>query len=399
MISDSTFRASAILMFVSALAIGQPGIERIEPNVDSGAAKALVITGPAPLVHTAMILPVDESGQLVGPDNANEQTARVLENLRRVLDASASSFDRVVRINVYAAHDDVIPIVESAFAETFAENAPAVTYAVGELALSGALVAVDAIAVADEGTAGTATVEGLFNRPRREHASILPLGRAVYVSGQAEPGETLAEATRNTMESLRATLEWLGLDLSHVVHVKTFMKPMAGVGEVDDTLDAFFSGDTVPPVTHVEWTNNTPIEIELIAFAPEGTATQAEGPVSYLTPPGMSESPVFCRVTVIDSKRRIYVSGLTGDDTSSAESEVRSLYAELGRILQAAGSDMHHLVKATYYCATDATSAALNQVRPDFYDPKRPPAASKALVGGTGRSGKGIAIDLIAVAN
>ncbi len=396
---DFTFRAFAILVLASGLAIGQPGIERIEHNADTGAAKAVVLTGPAPLVHTAMTLPMDESGNVVGADNANEQTARVLETLRSVLEASSSDFDRVARINVYAAHDDVIPSVESKFAETFAENAPAVTYVVGELAHPGALVAMDAIAVADTGTEIAVDVDSLFSRPRREHASVLSPGRAVYISGQAEPGETLAEATHNTMESLRATLEWLGLDLSHVVHVKTFMNPMAGVAEVDDTLDAFFSGDTVPPITHVEWTNNAPIEIELIATAPEGTATQAEGPVSYLTPSGMTESPVFCRVTVIDSDRRIYTSGLTGDDRTSAEAEVRSLYAELGRILQAAGSDMNHLAKATYYCATDATSAALNQVRPDFYDPKRPPAASKALVGGTGRSGKGIAIDMIAVAN
>lgn len=396
MILDFTFRVSAILVLASGVAIGQSGIERIEPNADSGAAKAVVITGPVPLVHTEMFLPIDERGELVGGDSVSGQTARVLENLRRVLEASASGFDRVARINVYAAQDDVIPAVESAFAETFAENAPAVTYVVGELAIPRALVAMDAIAVSETGTEGEMTVDGLFSRPRRTHASILPPGRAVYISGQAEPGETLAEATRNTMESLRTTLDWLGLDLSHVVHVKTFMKPMTGVEEVDDTLDGFFEDGAIPPITHVEWTNNTPIEIELIASAPEGTAPQAEGPLSYLTPPGMTESPVFCRVTVIDSDRRIYVSGLTGEDTTSAETEVRTLYAELERILGLAGSDMNHLVKATYYCATDATSAALNQVRPDFYDPKRPPAASKALVRSTGRDGKSISVDMIA---
>jgi hypothetical protein len=54
-------------------------------------------------------------------------------------------------------------------------------------------------------------------------------------------------------------------------------------------------------------------------------------------------------------------------------------------------------VKATYYISTDEASAKLNQLRPRFYDPQRPPGASKAPVAGTGRAGKTITLDMIAV--
>ena len=56
------------------------------------------------------------------------------------------------------------------------------------------------------------------------------------------------------------------------------------------------------------------------------------------------------------------------------------------------------LVKAPYYVSADEPSRQLNAQRPRYYDPKRPPAASKATVAGTGRKGRGITLDMIAVA-
>ena len=390
--------AIAAIATASVCVMAQPAIECIEPDAATGSSKAVVVEGMAPLVHTTMILPMDTDGELVGADDAQQQTAYVLDSIVDLLRISGSGADRAARLNVYAAQDNVISIIEQQIALTFeGPHKPAVTYVVGRLPHPGALVAMDAVGVCVEGAEGWTVRPELYARPEWTHTAVLPAGRAVYISGQAEPGDTLGEAAQNTLRALKRTLVGLQIGELNVVHVKCFFQPMEAASEVDEAIDAFFELPIIPPVTYVEWTNNTPIEIELIASASEDAATQAEGSVSYLTPPGMTASPVFSRVTVIDSDRRVYISGLTGNDTSSAESEVRSLYGELGRILELAGSDMDHLVKATYYCATDATGAALNQVRPDFYDPERPPAASKALVRGTGRAGKGIMVDMIAV--
>lgn len=38
-----------------------------------------------------------------------------------------------------------------------------------------------------------------------------------------------------------------------------------------------------------------------------------------------------------------------------------------------------------------------NRVRPDYFSPRRPPAASKANVTGTGKPGHGITMDFIVV--
>ena len=67
-------------------------------------------------------------------------------------------------------------------------------------------------------------------------------------------------------------------------------------------------------------------------------------------------------------------------------------------MLEKTGSDFRHLAKATYYVADDEASRKLGELRPKFYDPRRPPAASKAVVPGVGLAGKTVTLDMIAVA-
>ncbi len=75
---------------------------------------------------------------------------------------------------------------------------------------------------------------------------------------------------------------------------------------------------------------------------------------------------------------------------------MRSIFSQLDTILTQSGSDLRRLAKATYYVSDDDPSAQLNKLRPEFYDPERPPAASKAMVRGVGHPDRGITIDMIA---
>ena len=89
-------------------------------------------------------------------------------------------------------------------------------------------------------------------------------------------------------------------------------------------------------------------------------------------------------------------SGLYGTSNDPIE-QVREMFTELQRLMKEAGSDMAHLVKATYYVTDDSADREINAIRPTLYDPRRPPAASKLSVRGTGRTGKGSTFDMIAV--
>ena len=222
---------------------------------------------------------------------------------------------------------------------------------------------------------------------------LTPLFDRIYIAGQAEKGATLGKATRATMASLHKTLEFLGRSDSDIVQIKSFLSPMTSVAEAQRELSAFFGERPVPPSVWVEWTSPL-IEIELIAW---GGPKKEGSKVEFLTPPGMTTSPVYSRVARVNSNRLIYLPGLFARQSADGAGEVIDIFSQVDETLKEVGSDRRHLVKATYYCSTNDASLKLNELRPKYYDPQRPPAASKAMVKETGRVERGLTIDLIAV--
>ena len=154
-----------------------------------------------------------------------------------------------------------------------------------------ALVALDAVAAsplqprADEVTRINQKV-GAGHRTSGMVA-ILPAGSRVYISGQAEPGADIAQATRRTLEGLDRTLSHVGLDRSRVVRVKAFLGPMSAAADVEREVVAFFGSEALPPLTLVEWQSKTPIEIELIAAGDRKTVGDS---VEYIGAPASSPS-------------------------------------------------------------------------------------------------------------
>jgi 2-iminobutanoate/2-iminopropanoate deaminase len=70
-------------------------------------------------------IPLDpETNQLIEGDIA-EQTARVIENLKAVLEACGSSLDRVVKTTVFMKDMGEFPKMNEVYARYFAENPPA----------------------------------------------------------------------------------------------------------------------------------------------------------------------------------------------------------------------------------------------------------------------------------
>jgi len=111
----------------------------------------------------------------------------------------------------------------------------------------------------------------------------------------------------------------------------------------------------------------------------------------------MTASPVYSRVARINRGGTIFFGDLFGEANASAESQLQTSFDMLGQLLTKTGSDWKHLAKATYYVTDEEIGKAHNAIRPKYYDPNRPPAASKALVAATGRSGVRYTMDMIAV--
>ncbi len=372
-------------------------IKEIQPSATTGSSQAVVVDH-VPLAHTAQFLPLTKEGTLVGEKDLSKQIDQVFNNISLALKEADSDLDQVVKVNVYLSEEGLLPEVQKAFSRQFNKgNKPAVSFVTGDLSHPDAAVAMDAIAVSGLDTGDQVRYlnsPGLYTLSKGAHVSVLPAGGVTYVSGQADKGD-LTEATRGTIGQLDATLKFLGIEKDQVIQIKSFMQPMTDVHIVEEEFARFFEGSTIPPLVFVDWVSQDPvIEIELIAASPADT-TKAADQMSFLTPPFMTGSPIYSKVAQINHGKKFYVSALHGI-SDDPEKQTEEIFASLNDLLPAVGSDFTHLGKATYYVADEGTSAALNKIRPNFYDPKRPPAASKAPVKGVGK-GMGINIDMIGV--
>lgn len=391
------FSCTFLALCGPTLAADPAGVRFVEPSKETGTSQAVVVD-PAPLAHTCQVLPLDATGRLVGKDDAGVQIAKVLDNLTVALREGRSSIERAVKLNVYVRRADLIPDVQKALGQRFrGEVKPAVTFVEGILAQPDALVAMDAVALSQADGAEVKRVRSsaLSGARNGSHAALLPAGPHVYVSGQAGKGKDVVEATRQTMSELGDTLKFLRLSEANVVQLKVFLNPMSGAAEVEKEIAKGFGDRPVPPLVFVEWKYDLPIEIELVAAAPS-TREKASEPIEFLTPPGVKPSPVYSRVARINHGKLVYISGLFGK-SAKAELQVREVFAELSRLLETTGSDSRHLAKATYYVVDEDVTMQLGTFRQKYYDPHRPPAASKAKVSGVGFEGKTISVDMIAV--
>ena len=379
-----TLSLAAILMGATSAVAGEFSIRRFESNPDQ------VRSGAVRVDHGDLLY----SGQLVSEPEGpiDDQITSLLKQTTELLTLNRLAPADLVRLNLYVADDVDVPAITMALSKWLdPAHLPAVSWVTTSLHTPGSRVGLDLVASRDPARTPASA---------RDRLTIIrsTANTRVFISGQAEKGDgTVADATAQTMASLFRTLEFLKLAPGDVVHVKVFIAPMTQSGQSLAAIRAAFGNVPCPPVVFVEWQSpSLPVEIELVAAASQ--PIDAERPaVEYLTPPGMKASPVYARVVRMQPPSTIFISGLYGTQADpDSEAELRDLFAQTKSLAEAAGSDLRHLVKATYYVNSKGSSDQHNKLRPEYYDPARPPAASKAIVKGVGRAGRTITWDMIA---
>jgi enamine deaminase RidA (YjgF/YER057c/UK114 family) len=372
-----------------------------------------VIVQRLPLVYTRQLLPLGRDGKLVGEGSADKQSEQVLANLESVLRGAGSGLARLVRLNICALSHEAAGCVRERLCKRLDPSVrPAITTVLTPLPHRNALVAVDAVAVAAvvPRPPGEVAAPGVAPGPppaslvrcaavggdkECADAAVISLRGVAYLSGVPARGGLTVSAVTESLSTLLKTLRQLNLTPGQVVQLKVFLSPASSAEEVLREVKKFFPGQLVPPVVFVEWLASAPVEIELVAQMIEEDRP-AEG-VRYYTPPHVRPSPVFSRVALVSAPRQIFISGLSPSIEGTIGAQTRDVFRQLHEILAAAGSDMGHLAKATYYVSEDNAAHALDKVRPEFLDPDRPPAASKVMVHGVGQPRRTLTMDMIAV--
>ena len=368
-----------------------------------GMSQAVIVQGQ-PLVHTRQLLPLDREGKPVGEGSVDKQIEQVLNNLEAVLGASGSGLGKLVRLNVYAITPQTVDRVRELLSKRLDPAVrPTIAAVLTPMPRRHALVAVDAIAVGSETGQALALkrCDAVAGDKECADAAVLPRGGVAYLSGVPEESDVAVPAVTKSTSTMCRTLGLLKLSPAQVVQLKVFLRPVTSADETLRELKKFFPGQMTPPVVFVEWNAAPQAEIELIAQLP-ATDKAAES-LEFFTPPDVRPLPIFSRVALVRSERRIYTSGLFARKVANAmtsaggEAQADDVFAQLKEILDRTGSDMSHLAKAMYYVCDPYASRGFDIARPALLDPKRPPAASLIMVHGVGKSGCTLTMDMIAV--
>jgi 2-iminobutanoate/2-iminopropanoate deaminase len=103
------------------------------------------------LLFISGLVPLDEEGNLVGDDVA-AQARQIFRNMELVLRAAGCGFEDVVKVTNFLVDVDDRPAINPVRKEFFGEARPASTLVeVSALAIPGALLEIEAVAVIPEG--------------------------------------------------------------------------------------------------------------------------------------------------------------------------------------------------------------------------------------------------------
>jgi enamine deaminase RidA (YjgF/YER057c/UK114 family) len=125
-------------------------LDHITPaGVAPGNGYTHVVAGTGRLVAISGQIAFDETGQLVGPGDADEQARQVFENLRRCLTAAGATFDNVAKLTYFVTDTAWLPAIRRV-RDTFVDTAqpPASTAVqVASLVRPELLMEIEALAV------------------------------------------------------------------------------------------------------------------------------------------------------------------------------------------------------------------------------------------------------------
>ena len=372
-------------------------IQYIPLNAPEGMSQAVIVQ-QMPLVHTRQLLPLDREGKLVGVGAVDQQIEQVLDNLEAVLRDSGSGFDKLIRLNIYALSTSTVEKFQEHLSQRLSSSVrPAITSVLTPLTHRQAMVAIDAVAgsVNSSKAVELKRCGAVIGYDNCADAAMLPAGGIAYLSGQPEEASLTVLPTTKAMRNLMKTLGHLNLSPQHVVQVKVFLNPVTSAEEVLREVQQFFPNQNTPPVVFVEWLASMPVEIEMIAQLPRSDKLAKR--IEYYTPPEYRPSNVFSKVALMRADHQIYISSLYAKVPSRGEPQANYLFQQLDEILESTGSNMRHLVKATYYVTDHDAARWVDRTRPKIFDPLRPPAASKVTVHGVGHARRTMSVDMIAV--
>jgi enamine deaminase RidA (YjgF/YER057c/UK114 family) len=355
------------------------------------------------------------------------QTRAILENLKRLCEATGTSLNRVLKAQVFLADLDDFFYFDEVWREYFPTPPPRTTVGTPGLLVDGARVLVDVVALVDE-SRSVKIVTSEAPRPMAHYSEAFRVGPFVFAAGQiasdyrtgvppeARPDPPLYTSaikrqTAYILGNLTKTFEAAGSSLDHVVKAQVFMRDLNDFPAFDEVWKDFFA--TPPPRTTVGTTGllvpGTLVEIDLIGIARDGPYRREIVPVPEGVPRPMANYSVASKVGPF-----VFAAGQIASDYRTGvppeaqipdafpyygipvKRQAEYILRNLDKTLRAAGASLDRVVKAQVFLTDLNSFYAFDEAWKTFF-PDPPP---RTVVGTTNLLVPGtlVEIDLIAVA-
>jgi 2-iminobutanoate/2-iminopropanoate deaminase len=360
-------------------------------------------------------IPLDPAtGQMVEGDTA-AQAERVMQNLKAVLEAAGTGFDRVVKTTIFLTDLADFGKVNEIYARYFGQAPPA-RATVQVVALPrGSRVEIEAVA-ALEAAAGSPFARKVVQSAQAPRA-IGPYSQAIdvtarrliYLAGQIplDPatgnmveGDTAAQAER-VMQNLKAVLEAAGAGFDKVVKTTIFLTDLADFGKVNEVYGRYF-GEAPPARATVQAAalpRGSKVEIEAVAATDAAAGAAARAAIASAQAP-KAIGP-YSQAIETSAGRLVFCAGQIPLDPASGQmvegetaAQAERVMQNLKAVLEAAGTGFDKVVKTTIFLTDLADFGKVNEVYGRHFG-QAPPARATVQVAALPRGSK-VEIEVVA---
>jgi len=352
------------------------------------------------------------------------QTDFVLKNMAKTFKAAGTSFDNVIKAQVFLMDLNDFNGFDEVWKQHFKVPPPRTTIGTTGLLVKDTLVEIDLIATLPD-KPGKVVKSGA-PKPLANYSEAMQVGDLVFAAGQlasdfktgvpasAKRGENfpfygsdIQLQTEFVLENLKKTFETAGSSLDHVVKAQVFLTDLNDFAGFDQVWKRYFK---VPPPRTTVGTSGllvreTLVEIDLIGYVPR-SGLKHEVIKSGAPRPLANYSEAFTLGDFVFAAGQIasdYKTGVPAEARkhpnfpfygSDIKLQATYILNNLKQTFEAAGSSIDNVVKAQVFLTDLKNFAAFDEVWKEFF--KIPPP--RTTVGTTGLLVKDalVEIDLIA---
>jgi enamine deaminase RidA (YjgF/YER057c/UK114 family) len=354
---------SASVPFLAGFGVpGAPLAGQSQPQPDLSSAPYRQVVASGDFMYVAGTIATDARRHFV-PGDVRAQTRTVLEEIKRLLQETGGSLDRVASVQVYLRRAGDFQAMNEVYRTYFPKDPPARTTVVANLVLPQALVEMSAIALRP-GAERTVVHPADWIRAPNPYSYGIKSGETLFLSGlvprngrdnTAIEGDMTVQV-KAVLDNAGAILKAAGMGYADVVSARVFITDTGKLQEMNAAYRPCFPAEP-PARATVKVGLTSPQYLVEIGL----TAVKSSDRRAFTTPnaDGTPGRPNPVLSSAIRAGNRLYLAGTLGNtdaNKSDIAGQTKEALARLGRTLAAAGFEWRDAVD-TLVCLTDVRNA------------------------------------------